>query len=447
MPQNTAAVDRCEHVIAAAKRLGADAADAVLIDSTAIEVGRRLGQPEKLERAESSDLGLRVLIGQRQAVVSTSDLRPDTVDAMIERAVTMAKAIPDDPYAGLAEPDQIARTWDDLDLDDPQEPDTPGLIAFADAAEDAARAVDGVTNSEGAEASWGRSHITLVASNGFAGGYTASRRSLAVSVLAGEGTGMERAFEYTTATYAEDLRRADEVGRMAGERAVKRLNARKLDGGRVPVVFDYRVSGGFLGNLAGAINGSAVARGTSFLKNKRGERIMAPGLVVTEEPFERRGPRSHPFDGEGLRPRQRRLVDDGVLTDWILDLRTARQLGLESTGNASRGTGGPPSPSAANLKLEPGEKSPEALIGEIENGVFIDSMFGMGVNLVTGDYSRGFSGFWIENGEITFPVSEMTVAGNLMDMFMAITAADDFQRRTGIDAPTVRIDGMTVSGT
>ncbi len=429
-----------------ARAAGADAADAIAIDSTSLTVGRRMDRPEKVEREEARDLGLRVLIGQKQAIVSTTDTSPEALDAVVERAIAMARAVPEDPYAGLAPEDLIGDGAPLTESDDPEEPDIDLLTDRAAAAESAAMAVGGVTNSEGAEASWGRSQVSLVASNGFTGRYAVTRHSLVVSVLAGEGTAMESAYEWSSTVFGADLRDADALGREAGERAVARLNPKKGKTKALPVVFDRRVAGGLVGNLASAINGSAIARGTSFLREKMGAQIFPQGVTVREDPFRRRGLRSRAFDAEGLTPAPRDIIADGVLTGWILDLRTARQLGLASTGNASRGTGGPPSPSASNLSLLPGAQSPAAMIADIEEGVFIDTMFGTGVNLITGDYSRGFSGFWIENGALTYPVSEMTVAGNLLDIFARITPADDLEHKTGIDAPTVRIDGMTVAG-
>jgi PmbA protein len=389
---------------------------------------------------------LRVLIGKQQAIASSNDRSPAALEELVERAIAMAKTVPEDPYCGLADPDQLAHDWPDLELDDPQEPTPETLIARAGEAEDAARAVTGVTNSEGAEASWGRSKISLAASNGFAGGYSGSSHSVSVAVLAGTGTGMERDYDYTTAVWAADLEGAKAVGTRAGERAVKRLNARKVPTAQVPVVFDPRVAGGMLRHLIGAISGPSIARGTSFLKDKLGQRIFPAGLSVIDDPHRKRGLRAKPFDGEGVRNQRRAIVADGVLQTWLLDLRSARQLGLTSTGHASRGTSGPPGPSPTNLYLEPGAVTAQELIGDINNGFYVTELMGMGVNGVTGDYSRGAAGFWIENGEIAYPVSELTIAGNLKDMFLHLTPANDLVFKTGTDAPTLCIDGMTVAG-
>lgn len=435
-----------EDCIGRATRAGADDADALAFDSQSLNIGRRLNQPERLERSESRDLGLRVFVGRRQAVVSTSERTPEALAALAERAVAMARAVPEDPYCGLAEPGQIARSWPDLDLADPVEPGVETLIDRASEAEAAALSVAGVTNSEGADASWGRSDIALVASNGFAGSYSLTHHSLSVAVLAGTGSGMERDYDFSSAVHAGDLRAAADIGRSAGERAVKRLNPRKGATATLPVVFDPRVSNGLIGALAGAISGPSIARGTSFLRDKLGADLFAAGIDIVDDPFLMRGIRSRPFDGEGVAPQRRAVVENGRLTTWFLDLRSARQLGLHTTGHASRGTGGPPSPSPSNLALMPGPQSPRALISEIEQGLYVTELMGMGVNGVTGDYSRGAAGFWIEKGELTYPVGEMTIAGNLKELFLRLTPADDLVRRYGVDAPTVRIDGMIVAG-
>ena len=440
------ALNRLGDLIAAARRAGADAADAVLVEGVSLSHARRLGRTEKLERSESYDLGLRVLVGKRQAIVSSNDRDAPRFDALVERAIAMAKAVPEDPYCGLAEPREIARAWPELDMVDGEEPTPERLIERAAAAEDAARAVPGVTNSEGAEAGWGRSRVALAASNGFAGSYEATGHSVSAAVLAGEGTAMERDYDYTSAVYAADLRDPAEVGREAGRRAVHRLGARKVQTCRVPVVFDPRIAASLLRHLVGAISGPAVARGTSFLKEKLGQRIFPAGIAVIDDPHRWRGLRSRPFDGEGIANARRAVIEDGVLTTWLLDLASARQLKLTTTGHASRGTSSPPSPSPTNLWLEPGPVTAEELISDISAGFYVTELMGMGVNGVTGDYSRGAAGFWIEGGELAYPVSEVTVAGNLKEMFLHLAAASDLEFRTGIDAPTLRIDGMMVAG-
>ncbi|HUB94864.1 MAG TPA: metallopeptidase TldD-related protein [Stellaceae bacterium] len=433
-------------LIASARRAGADAADAVLFEGASLSHAQRLGQIEKLERSEEYDLGLRVFIGKHQATVSSNERTPERFADLVERAVAMARAVPEDPYCGLAAPEQLAREWPDLDLVDPAEPSAEALIARAAAAEEAARAVPGITNSEGAEASWSRSRVAIVASNGFAGTYAGTGHGVSVAVLAGEGTKMERDYDFSSAAHAGDLEASAVIGKRAGERAVRRLGARKVATCRVPVVYDPRVAGSMLRHLVGAISGPSVARGTSFLKEKRGQQIFPRGVSIIDDPHKRRGVRSKPFDAEGVKNARRAIVADGVLETWLLDLASARQLGLTSTGHASRGTGGPPGPSPTNLWLEPGGTTQADLLREIDRGFYVTELMGMGINGVTGDYSRGAAGFWIEHGQLAFPVSEMTIAGNLKDMFLNLTAANDLVFRTGIDSPTLRIDGMTVAG-
>ncbi len=434
-------------LLAKAKSAGADAADAVCFESVSVSHAQRLGEIEKLERSESRDLGLRVFLGKRQAIASSTDLSPPALDALVDRALAMARSVPEDPHCGIAPEARLARDYPaDLDIADPVEPAPQLLIERAKVAEDAARAVAGVTNSEGAEAGWDRGSIWLAASNGFTGQYARTSHSVGVSVLAGEGTGMERDYDYHTTVFAEDLRDPAEIGRTAGEKAVRRLNPRKADSKRVPVVYDPRVSGGLLRHLAGAINGAAIARGTSFLKDSMGEQIFATGIEVIDDPHRKRGLRSKAFDGEGVANLRRAIIEDGRLTTWFLDLRSADQLGLESTGHAARGTASPPSPSPTNLYMAAGAQSAEDLIGEIEDGFYITELIGFGINGVTGDYSRGASGFWIEKGALAHPVNEVTVAGNLKDMFLNLTPASDLEFRYGINAPTIRVDGLTVAG-
>ncbi|HTZ38113.1 MAG TPA: metallopeptidase TldD-related protein [Stellaceae bacterium] len=448
MPDNDAqdVLDLLAELIARAKKAGADAADAVAVAGTSLSHTRRLGKTEKLERSESQDLGLRVLIGKQQAMVSSSDRAPKALGELVERAVQMARAIPEDPYCGLAGPDEIARSWPALDMLDPAEPSAETLIERARAAEETALAVEGVTNSEGADAGWGRSRVALVASNGFAGSYTGSSHGVSASVIAGTGTAMERDYDFASAVYGADLRSPEAIGREAGERAVRRLGARKMPTCKVPVVFDPRVARSFISHLLGAISGPSIARGTSFLKDRLGQRIFPEAITIVEDPHRRRGMRSRPFDGEGIANRRRALIENGVLTTWLLDLRSARQLGMTTTGHAARGTASPPSPAATNVWIEPGRQTPAELYADVKSGFYVAELMGMGVNGVTGDYSRGAAGFWIENGEIAFPVSEMTVAGNLKDMFLHLVAANDLEFKTGADAPTLRIDNLTVAG-
>ena len=425
---------------------GADAADCVFIESISLSLSQRLGERENLGRSENADLGLRVLIGPRQAMVSSSDTSRKAMDELVERCVAMARSVPEDPFCGLAEQGRLATEFPDLDVCDVTEPDTGVLSARAAEAEDAARAVPGVTNSEGAEASWGRTNVAIAGSNGFQQTRSGSRHSISVSVLAGEGTFMERDYDYASTVHGEDLPSPVDIGRSAGEMAVRRLNPKKASSAQVPVVYDPRVSNSLIGHLASAANGNSVARGTTFLKEKMGEKLFPDGVTIIDDPLRVRGLRSKNFDGEGVGTKRMGLVEGGVLKTWILDLRSARQLGLETTGHASRGTSSPPSPSTTNLYLEAGSVTPGELIADIKDGLYITEMMGFGINGITGDYSRGASGFWIENGEISYPVSELTIAGNLLDMFAHLTAADDLEFRYGTNAPTIRVEGMTVAG-
>jgi len=439
-------LDLLDDLLRRARKAGADSADAIFVQGASVSIAERLGKPEKLERSEGRDLGLRVFIGKRQAIVSSSDSSPKALGELAERAVAMAKAVPEDPFCGIAEPSELTTSVPDLDLCDPEEPSTDTLMARLREAEDAARAVPGVTNSEGAEASWGRSYSALAATNGFAQGYASSGSSVSVSVLAGTGTAMEHDYDFTSAVYGSELESPSAIGKRAGERAVRRLNPRKVETVKVPIIYDPRVSNSIVGHLAGAINGAGIARGVSFLKDKMGEQVMSAGVDVIDDPHRRRGHRSWPYDGEGLATRRLALVEDGVLKTWVLDLRSARQLKLTSTGRAARGTSSPPSPSTTNLYLAAGRETPKALMADIVSGFYCTDLIGFGVNNVTGDYSRGASGFWIDKGEITYPVSEITIAGNLTEMFRNLRAANDLTFRYGTNAPTLRIDGMTVAG-
>ena len=435
-----------ERLVEAARRAGADAADAVAVRSMALSIGVRDGAVEESERSESDDFGLRVLVGRRQAVVSSNDLAGNTVAALAERAVAMALAAPEDQYAGLADPDLLAREVPDLDLLDPALPSVARLEELAQAAETAALDVAGVTKSAGASASAGIGGMVLVTSHGFRGAYLRSSHSLGMVAIAGEGTAMERDYEFTAAPHASDLDDPGRVGRTAGERAVRRLNPRKVDTHQVPVVFDARVAGSLVGHLASAISGTAVARRTSFLKDKLGESLFAPGVRVVDDPLRRRGLRSRPFDAEGVAGGELALIEDGVLRSWILDSATGRELGFRTTGHAQRGVSSTPSPSASNLYLVAGKRSREELIADIADGFYVVDLIGMGVNPVTGDYSRGAAGFWIENGSPTYPVSEVTIAGHLTEMFRGLEPADDLTFRYGTNAPTVRLEGMIVAG-
>jgi PmbA protein len=447
MLSTSEAEGRTADLIAAARKAGADAADAIYVCNASTQISVRLGALEDVERSEGEEIGLRLFVGSRSASVSSSDLSAEALAALVERAVAMAREAPEDPYAGLAPQDRLLRDAPvNVDGDDRGDPAPAALRERAEAAEDAARAVAGVTNSEGAGASASRTIIALATSTGFARGYATTGYGCSASVIAGEGGGMQRDYAYHSARHLADLEDAPAIGARAGERAVKRLNPGKLSSGAMPVVYDPRVGSGLLGHLAGAITGSAVARRTSFLLDKLGEEVFAKGITIRDDPHRKRGLRSKPFDGEGLPTSARDIIADGVLTGWIMDSASARQLGLEPTGHATRGVGGPPGTGLTNLYLEPGDLSPEELIADIKLGVYVTELIGQGVNGVTGDYSRGASGFVIRDGQLCEPVAEITVAGNLKDMFRELTPASDLVFRRAVDAPTIRIEGMTVAG-
>jgi PmbA protein len=443
---STAPLDIVSGLIEKAKAYGADAADALIYNATGFDVSVRMGEVEEVERAEGRDLGLRVFVGNRPAVVSSNDWSPDVLDQLVERAVAMAKMAPEDPYAGLADSDLLATQFADFDMDDGVEETADALTNRAREAEDAARSISGITNSEGGAAGFGQSEVVLATSNGFVGQYSARSHNLSVSVLAGSGQGMERDYDYDSKRHLSDLRGAADVGKSAGERTIRRLNPQKPKTQAVPVVFDERASRTMIGHMLGAINGVSITRGTSFLKDAMGTQIFASGISIREDPHRMRGSSSKPFDGEGVSTHAKTLIDQGVLQTWILDCGTAKQLGLKTTGNAARGTSGGPSPSATNTYMAAGDISKADLLGGIKDGLYVTELIGMGVNGVTGDYSRGASGFWIKDGELTHAVSEITIASNLKDMFLNMTAADDLEFRYGTDAPTLMIEGMTLAG-
>jgi PmbA protein len=440
-------VDLAERLVTAARRAGADAADALAVRSISLSVEVRDGAVEESERAEGDDMGLRVLVGKRQAVVSTNDMKGNGADALAERAVAMARVAPEDRYAGLADAELLARDFPDLDLLDPELPDVATLEARARAAEAAALGIKGVSKSGGAGASAGIGGMVLVTSHGFRGAYVGSRHSLSMVAIAGEGTAMERDYDFSSTLHANDLDAPQKIGKLAGERAVKRLNPRKVETRRVPVVFDPRVANTLIGSLASAVNGASIARKTSFLKDRMGEKLFHSEIRIVDDPLRKRGLRSRPFDSEGVAGKPLALVDGGVLKSWLLDSATARELGLETTGHAARGVSSAPSPAPTNLHLEAGSQTPQQLIAEIKEGFYVTDLIGMGTNLVTGDYSRGASGLWIENGELTHAVSEVTIAGHLNDMFASLTPANDLEFHYGTNAPTVRLEGLTVAGT
>ncbi len=442
-----AALTRLTHALAAAKAAGADAADAVYVGDASTQVSVRLGALEDIGRSEGEDIGLRVFVGARSASVSTSDLSMAALAAVVERAVAMAREAPEDAYAGLAPADRLLRDAPlSLDLDDGGDPSAEILKALALIAEDTARGVAGVTNSEGGGASGGRAVMALATSGGFAGGYRGTSYGVSASVLAGSGGDMQRDYAYHSVRHFADLEAADTIGIRAGTRAVARLNPIKLPSGPLPVVFDTRVSASLIGHLIGGITGSSIARGTSFLIDALHSAVFGSGIDILDEPHRIRGLRSRPFDGEGLPTAPRKLIDAGVLTDWLMDSASARQLGLEPTGHASRGLAGPPGAGPTNVHMAAGSISRADLLKGIKRGFLVTELIGMGVNGLTGDYSRGASGFLIEDGELGAAVAEVTIAGNLRDMFKALTPADDLTFRQATNAPTLRIDGMTLAG-
>jgi PmbA protein len=441
------AQDRADSLISQAKKAGADAADAIYVCDAATQVQMRLGNLEDVERSEGEEIGLRVFVGKRSATVSSSDMDPEILSSLVGRALDMAREAPEDQYAGLAPEELLLKTEPHpIEGDDGQNPDPELLRELALKAEDTARSVKGVTNSEGGGASAGRSIVALATSHGFSGAYSTSGYSVSASVIAGAGDGMERDYAYDSVRFLEDLDSPENIGREAGERAVSRLNPVHFKSGAMPVVYDPRVGNSLLGHLVGAISGAAIARKTSFLLDALDTQVFDSAISIIDCPHRKRGLRSKAFDGEGLPTSKTKLIDQGRLTQWIMESASARQLGLQPTGHASRGVGGAPGVGVTNLHMGNGSVSKADLISDIKHGVYITELIGMGVNLVTGDYSRGASGFLITDGAIGPPVSEITIAGNLKDMFKGLVAADDLAYRYSINVPTLRTDSMTVAG-
>lgn len=433
----------------AALKAGAEAADSIAVDGTALSIDVRQGGLEQAERAEGIEIGLRVLIGQRQACVSASSISGRTLADMAERAVAMAREAPEDPSLGLADPSDLAQGWDitALELADPSaEPDPAALQRDALCAEAAALAVKGVSQVQSASASYGHRRVQLAATNGFRGGYARTSRSTSAVAISGEGLKMERDWAAESRTFQAELPDAESIGRLAGERAVERQNPRQPRTGAFPVIFDERIAAGLIGHLLSAINGASIVRGSSWLRDAMGTQVLPKGLSVTEDPLRPRISSSRPFDAEGLPTRRRMIVDDGILTGWTLDLGTARRLGLRSTGNASRGPSSPPAPSVGNIALTQGTRSLDDLIRQIGTGILVTSMIGSSINATTGDYSRGASGFWIENGELAYPVNEFTLAGNLRDMLLRITPANDARPWLSHVVPSLLVEGLILAG-
>lgn len=425
---------------------GADAVDVLVSDSASLSVSCRMGVLEDTERAESRDIGLRAMIGQKQAFVSGSAIDDTALQQLAQRAVDMAQATPEDRYCGFAPEDRLTDHIPALDIADAYEPDADKLLAMAVACEEAARGVAGITNSEGAGTGWGRATTALVTSHGFEGAYTSTSFSASCAVIGGEGDAMERDYASHSARHLEDLDAPEDIGLRAGERTIERLNPRKIESTKTNVVYAPRVSASLLGHLSGAISGNAIARGTSFLRDQMGQQIMSASITIEDDPLRPRGLRSAGFDGEGVATEKLTPIDKGVLQNWWLDSASARQLELETNGRAARGIGGPPGPSATNLYMLAGDDSVDTMLKNIGTGLYVTELIGMGVNGVTGDYSRGASGFWIENGELAYPVSEVTIASNLKEMFLNMTPADDLVFRRGLNAPTILVEGMALAG-
>ena len=435
-----------EALVEKARAAGADAADALYVGSESQSVQVRLGELEHVDRSEGEEMGLRVFVGQRSASVASSDFSAEAMTELVARAVAMAREAPEDPYAGLAPADLTASgPYPDVESEGVGEDDPQALRNRALAAEKAALAISGVTNSSGGSAGSSASAMALATSNGFSGAYRSTGHSTNVSVIAGEGATMQRDSAWHGARHLADLDPAEEIGRLAGERAVARLNPVKPKPGRYPVLFDPRVAGSLLGHFVGAITGSSVARKSSFLQDKLGQQIFAPGVRVVDDPLRRRGLRSRPFDSEGLPVSLRALIEDGILKTWIADSASARQLGIRPTGHAVRGVGGPPGAGPSNLYIEAGQRSREELLAAFPQAVLVTELIGQGVNGVTGDYSRGASGFMVRDGAIAEPIAEITIASNLLDMFATIEPGSDLEFRRGVDSPTLLVPEMTVA--
>lgn len=434
-------------VVAAALKAGADAAEAVGAERRSLSINVRMGDLEEVEREESRDLGLRVFVGRRQATVSGSDISAEARGKLVDRAVAMARLAPEDPYAGLGDPDRLARgPLPDLDLYDPAEPSPEALEDKARIAEAAARAVPTVTNSDGASGAWSSARWTMVTSAGFTGVHRASGFSIGASAIAGDQDGMETGYDGRSVRWQADLPSPESLGAEAGRRAAARLGARKIASTTAPVIFENRLAASLMGPLIGAISGPSIARGTSFLKEKLGQQVFTKGIAITDEPHRVRGLGSSPFDDEGVENRRTEIIADGVLTTWLLNTSSAKQLGLTTTGHASRGLAGPPGVGPSNLTFQPGERDRAQMMKDAGSGLVVTSMFGPSLNGNTGDWSVGCSGFWFEDGELAYPVSEITVAGNLIDIYARVIAGSDLEIRGSANAPSLMIDALAIAG-
>ncbi|MDC0073768.1 metallopeptidase TldD-related protein [Alphaproteobacteria bacterium] len=443
----TNSINYLSELVDLAKSSGADKADGIAIYSSSLSVSQRLGKREDLERAESENIGLRVFIGNKQAIVSSTKHAIKKPKELVDSAISMAKVTPEDPFASLAEIDTIATSWPKLKLLDKYEPSPEDLYSMSSEAENAALSIDKITNSEGAEASWSKSTVSLVTSEGFRGAYSGSSSALSVSVIAGEDTNMERDYDYSISRFFSKLTSPKDLGVSAANRTIKKLNPKKIKSTKMPIIYDWRVASSILNHFINAINGQSVARKTSFLKEKLNQQVFSKDINIFDNPHIISGLSSKPFDGEGSKNKLMQLVSKGTLNSWILDTSSAKQLNLKSTGHASRGIGSPPSPSPSNLYIDKGNHSVSELIDSVNECLLVTELIGMGVNSVTGDYSRGASGFLISKGEIIHPVNEITIAGNLNEMFKNITPANDLQFRFGSNSPTLLVNGMTIAGT
>tara|TARA_R110000868_G_scaffold7071_12_gene38729 strand:+ start:527 stop:1891 length:1365 start_codon:yes stop_codon:yes gene_type:complete len=438
--------DDANALVTKSVKAGADAADIVISKSRSLSITARLGKIENTGQSENDGVSLRVFCGRRVASVATKAGRIRAEgDALIERAIAMAKSAPEDKFAQLMDAEQLADSWPDLDMFDPAHPSVDALSEVALMLEQAALRTDGITNSNGASAAFGMGGMVLVTSDGFSGAYLGTRHSRSVSVVAGTGTAMERDYDYDSRTHLSDMRSAQDIGKSAARYTLQRLNPRKVSTQSVPVLFDKRISASLLGHLAGAINGAAIARGSSFLNERLGAQIFRPGVTISDNPLLSRRNGSRPFDADGLSQGQLNLVEEGVLQSWLLDGYSARELNLSSNGRAAAAGSGT-RPSATNLWMEPGEDSPQDMISSMKTGLIVTDFIGHGANLVTGDYSRGVSGFWVENGEIAFPVSEMTLAGSLSTMFAGLVPAADLEIKGATNAPSLYLEGLTLAG-
>jgi len=420
-----------------AKKLGAENASVMGNENTSINVSARLGKLENVERNESKSIGLELIDNKRKVTLSSTNINNHALIKLVETAMSMVKAVPQDEYCGLADKNMLYNGNLNLDLVDNYVPNNNNLLKNSIEAEDSALSIKGVTNSEGASASYSKNKFYLATSDGFFNFNEKTTYSYGISVIAGEGTKMERDYEYQSKVHYKELESPKNIGKIAANRAVSRLNPKKVKSNSVPIIFDPRVSGSLLSLFIGGISGQAIARGTSFLKNKMNKDIFKKNIQIIDDPHILRGQRSKTFDGEGIETKKNNLVENGQLKSWLLNSQSARQLNLKSTGNA----GG-----VSNLYLSPSTTSSDELIKSIQNGFYVTEMMGMSFSQVTGDYSRGASGFWIEKGEKTFPVSEVTIAGNILDIYKMLTPASDLKLITGIDAPTVMIDKMIVAG-